>query len=102
MLDWMEMFQADSLKHPDFVELIPSQTLNPEEYYYYQKFEYHRVVPETDREHADFCEPKDAATIAKQLEAFVPQTNAGREMQEVLRVEMAFERVIAVEVDHCP
>ena len=72
MLDWMQLFHADSLKHPDMVELVPSHTLNPEEYYYYQKFEYHQVRAQYDRPHSDFCEPKDAETIEKTLEAFTP------------------------------
>ena len=63
MLDWMEMFRVDSLKHPDFVELVPSSTLNPEEVYYYQRFEYHQVKPNTDRMHSDFCEPVDIETV---------------------------------------
>ena len=55
MLDWMEMFRVDSLKYPDYVELVPSSTLNPEEVYYYQRFEYYQVKPDTDRMHSDFC-----------------------------------------------
>ena len=101
------MFQADSLKHPDLVELVPAQTVNPEKYYYYQKTElnlekYQLVELEEDREHADVCEEKDAKTIKKTLKKFVPQTEAGKEMWKVLKSEMSYEKMVAVEVDHCP
>ena len=57
MMKWMEEFRQDSLKHPELVELVPSNTLNPEKSYYYQKFIWHQVKPEYDRPHADLCEP---------------------------------------------
>ena len=50
----------------------------------------------------DICESKDEATINDILSDFTPKTEAGVEMWEVLRTEMAFEKVVAVEVDHCP
>ena len=48
------------------------------------------------------CEPRDEATINQVLAEFTPKTEAGAEMWEVLRKEMSFEKVVAVEVDHCP
>ena len=36
------------------------------------------------------------------VEDYVPETDAGKEMYEVLEKEMSFEKIIAVEVDHCP
>jgi hypothetical protein len=30
MMEWMKLFVADSLMHPDMVELVPSKNLNPE------------------------------------------------------------------------
>ena len=36
MMEWMEMFVEDTLKHPNMVELVPSNQLNPEANYYYQ------------------------------------------------------------------
>ena len=35
MMEWMELFVADSLKHPEMVVLVPSKNLNPEDKYYY-------------------------------------------------------------------
>jgi len=36
MMKWMEHFKKESLKHaPDMVEFVPSNTLNPENFYYY-------------------------------------------------------------------
>lgn len=43
MMKWMEGFRRDDLKHPELVELVPSNTLNPEETYYYQNFKYWEV-----------------------------------------------------------
>ena len=57
----------------------------------------------TDREHSDFCEPLDITEMTQKIDSFVPK---GRddiaEMWTVLQEDMDFEKVIAVEVDHCP
>ena len=51
---------------------------------------------------AETCEPKDEQTINKILAEFKPKTEVGEEMWEVMRTEMSIEKVVAVEVDHCP
>lgn len=30
MMEWMKLFVADSLKHPEMVVLVPSKNFNPE------------------------------------------------------------------------
>lgn len=37
MLTWMQLFIDDSLVHSDAVVLVPSDQLNPEPVYYYQR-----------------------------------------------------------------
>ena len=104
MLEWMELWRTENLKHPELSQLITTNTLNPEPHYYYQTHEYRNLIgfPKLDMELADVCEPKDEATINKILAKFTPKTPAGAEMWEVLRNEMSIEKIIAVEVDHCP
>ena len=63
MIKWMEGFRGDDLKHPELIELVPSNTLNPEESYYYQNFKYWEVQPEHDRPHVNVCEEKDPETM---------------------------------------
>lgn len=38
MMKWMELYHAN-LKNPDLTHLIPSNLLNPEQFYYYQKWD---------------------------------------------------------------
>ena len=101
MIKWIEKFRNEVLTHPELVELIPSSSLNPEDSYYYQQFIYHQVDPEYDRPHADVCPPKDSETMKKEIDQYTPQNDAGKELYEVLKEEMSFEKMIAVEVDHC-
>ena len=98
---WVEKYKDEILTHPELVELIPSSDLNPEDSYYYQQFIYHQVDPEYDRPHADVCHPKDSETMKKEIDKYTPKTDAGKELYEVLEEEMSFEKMIAVEVDHC-
>lgn len=35
MMEWMQLFVADSLKFPEMVVLLPTAALNPEKVYYY-------------------------------------------------------------------
>lgn len=44
MMEWMREFVQDSLKYPEMVVLVPSKSLNPEEVYYYQDFEFYPDV----------------------------------------------------------
>ena len=103
MFEWLESFCKEHLLHQDMIILIPTHHMNPEQFYYYQKFEYYQVKPMTDRENSDFCEPLDISEMTKKIDSFAPK---GRddiaEMWTVLREDMEFEKVIAVEVDHCP
>ena len=39
MLEWMQLYINDQLKHPECVVLVPSHELNPENEYYYQSFD---------------------------------------------------------------
>jgi len=50
----------------------------------------------------DKCMPKDKAEMKATCEKFVPETEAGQEMWKVLSESMDIDRLIAVEVDHCP
>ena len=40
--------------------------------------------------------------MEKVMDDFVPETEAGKEMYDMLKAELSFEKIIAVEVDHCP
>ena len=102
MLEWMEMFRVDNLKHPDCVLLVSSSIINPEKVYYYQKFKNSQIILDTNRKHSDFCLPLEIEDVNKKLKNFVPTTNAVKEMWEVLNTSMSFEKIVAVEVDHCP
>jgi hypothetical protein len=37
LMEWLQLFVNDSLKHPKMVVLVPSLSLNPEDKYYYEK-----------------------------------------------------------------
>ena len=102
ILEWIMHYLKESVIHLDLIVIIPTHHLNPEEFYYHQKFTYYQVEPETDREHADFCEPLDIKEVTEKIEKFAPRSNEIAEMWTILREEMDFEKVIAVEVDHCP
>ena len=43
MLDWMELWRTENLKHPELVELVTTNTLNPEPHYFYQTHEYRHL-----------------------------------------------------------
>ena len=89
------------MTHPELVELVTPNSMNPEKSYYYQKFIYHLVEPVYDRPHADICEPKDSEMMKKEIDEYQPQSDAVKELYEVLEKEMSFEKIIAVETDHC-
>lgn len=36
MMDWMEMYVQDQLEFQEYVVLVPSHELNPEDTFYYQ------------------------------------------------------------------
>ena len=48
------------------------------------------------------CLPKDKAQIEQLMADFQPKTQSGCEMWEVLKSELDIDKLIAVEVDHCP
>ena len=48
------------------------------------------------------CDPKDEKEIDKILKNFKPKTADGVEMTEVLASELGIDKIVAVEVDHCP
>lgn len=39
MMKWMEIFRQDSLRYPEMVELVPSNSVNPESIKYYRENE---------------------------------------------------------------
>ena len=58
--------------------------------------------PENDMPVADECLPKEKKEVEGLITKFKPKTKEGCEMWEVLSSELDIDRVIAVEVDHCP
>ena len=55
-----------------------------------------------DMEQAEECKPQDKKVVNVILSNFVPKTEDGGAMWEILAKAMEFEKIIAIEVDHCP
>ena len=51
---------------------------------------------------ADECLPKEKKEVEGLIAKFKPKTKEGCEMWEVLSSELDIDRLIAIEVDHCP
>lgn len=45
MMDWMELCRNDNLRFPEMVVLVPSSSLNPEPFFYYNDYEEKRTNP---------------------------------------------------------
>jgi len=104
MKAWMELWHEENIMHPEYSVLVMTGTLNPEPVYFYQRHDYRFLqgMPKLDMELVETCEPKDEATVNQIIKTFQSKTEVGLEMWDVLRTELGYEKVISVEVDHCP
>jgi len=69
MMKWMELYHA-KLKNPDHTLLIPSNLLNPEQFYYYQKWEqgyYLDIERDNSRPPRDICVPVSPEEMEKRI-----------------------------------
>jgi len=48
------------------------------------------------------CEPVPAEEVDKRIKQFVPGSEEAKEMLAVLKNECGVDRLLAIEVDHCP
>jgi ribonuclease Z len=89
------------------VVLVPSIDLNPEPYYYYQKrsddyISYREIEDDDSLTHKQTCEPMPHEDMDNRIKQFVPKSDKGKELYKMLKEECGVDKVIAVEVDHCP
>lgn len=107
MMTWMETYKAQ-LVCSDWTVLIPSVVLNAEPCYYYQsqfdfKDDYKGIEAETSLPLSELPpSPSTCEALESKLAAFAPKTPDTEALYLECREALGLEKIIAVEVDHCP
>jgi metal-dependent hydrolase (beta-lactamase superfamily II) len=104
MHHYIESYIEETIKHKDMIVLVNSKDLNPEKLYYYQKFNHYRGFEEEDRPPLEcpICEPLTSEEVDKRMKEYIPGSEEAKEMLDVLKTECGIDRLLAIEVDHCP
>lgn len=105
LLEFFNHFIDENIKHKEMVVLVPSIELNPESHYYYQaktQMDYFGITHEDSLPHKDLCEPVPLEEINRRIKQFEPKTERAHELLDMLKQECGIDRMLAVEVDHCP
>ena len=101
-MEWMKSYHS-KLKHPDYTILIPSNLLNPEPVYYYQNFNFESDYSGIEKDSTKPLKKKCKKwSVEKLISDFNPEDIRIQKMMKVIQETCSLNKIIAVEVDHCP
>jgi hypothetical protein len=104
MMKWMLAFVKDNIfNRPDLLEIIPSTKLNPEKSYYYQGdyADYIGIDLDTSLPEGE-CLARPKAEMDEVMASFESDDTRVSQLWATLKNNMGIDKVLAVEVNHCP
>ena len=115
MMGWMELFKKENIENrPDLLEIVPSNKLNPEKFYYYQNMSKKAIESGVHGKDGYYgvemdnslpfgrCYKKTKKEIDEIVDQFESEDSRVAKIYDMLHRHMGIDKLLSIEVNHCP